>query len=107
MTAVSKNVCIAILEDIVDKYKNTYHKIIKIKPAVIKSDTYINFAVENNDKDTKFKVYGNVRISNKDTKFKVYGNVRISKHKYIFANGYTPNLSVEVIEKVENTGPWT
>ena len=92
MTVVSKNVCIDILEDIVDKYKNTYHKIIKIKPVVVKSDTYINFAVENNDKDTKFKVYGNVRIS---------------KHKYIFANGYTQNLSVEVIEKVENTGPWT
>ena len=34
--------------------------------------------------------------------------VRIAKYQYIFAKGYTPNLSEEVfvIEKVKNTVPW-
>ena len=33
MTPVSKNVCFDVLDDIVDKYNNTYHKTIKMKPV--------------------------------------------------------------------------
>ena len=36
MTAISKNVYIDKLNDIVDKYNNTYHKIIKTKPVDVK-----------------------------------------------------------------------
>ena len=45
----------------------------------------------------------------KDPKFKVGDNVRISKCKNIFAKGYTPNWSEEVfvVNKVQNTVPWT
>ena len=32
MTAISKNVYFHVLSDIVDKYNNTYHKAIKMKP---------------------------------------------------------------------------
>ena len=41
---------------------------------------------------------------NKDPKFKVGDHVRISKNKNIFAKGYTPNWSQEVlmIKKVKN-----
>ena len=48
-------------------------------------------------------------INDKNPKFKVGDNVRISKHKNVFAKGYTPNWSEEVfvIKKVKNALPWT
>ena len=39
MTPLSKNVCIDKLNDIVDKYNNTYHKTNKMKPFLILKDT--------------------------------------------------------------------
>ena len=69
------------LEDIVNEYNNTDHRAIKMKPADVKNNTYINIDKEINDKDPKFKV-GN--------------HVTISKYKNIFAKGYTPNWSEEV-----------
>ena len=64
MSAVSKNVNIDELDAIVDKYNNTYHRTIKIKPTDTKTRTYIDFDVENNDKDSKFKFGDLVKISN-------------------------------------------
>ena len=95
MTSISKNVYIQKLDDIVDKYNNTYHTTIKMKPIDVKDNTYINA-----DKE----------INNEDPKFKVGDHVRISKYKNIFAKGwYMPNWSEEVffIKKVKNTVPWT
>ena len=43
MTSISKNVYIAKLDDIVNKYNNTYHRIIKVKPADVKPSIYIDF----------------------------------------------------------------
>ena len=43
ITLIPKNVYIDKLDDIVNKYNNTYHSAIKIKPVDIKSSTYINF----------------------------------------------------------------
>ena len=34
------------LNDIVDKYNNTYHRTIKMKPADVKSSTYIDSSKE-------------------------------------------------------------
>ena len=47
----------------------------------------------------------NVNSNDKDPKFQVGDNVRISKYKNIFTKGYTPNLSekVFVVTKVKNT----
>ena len=42
MTLMSKNMHVDKLDDIVDKYNNTYHRTIKMKPIVIKTSTYIN-----------------------------------------------------------------
>ena len=81
MTSISKNMYIDKLNDIVDKYNNTYRNTIKMKPIDVKDNTYIN-----TDKE----------INNKDPKFKVGDHVRISKYKNIFAKGYTPNWSEEV-----------
>ena len=76
MTAISKNVYIDILDDIVNKYNNAYHSTIKMKPIDVKSNTYINSSKEMNDKDPKFKI-GDI--------------VRISKYKNIFAKDCAPN----------------
>ena len=93
MTSISKNVYIDKLDDIVNKYNNTYHSTIKMKPVDVKSNTYIDSSKE---------------INNKDPKFKIGDIVRISKYKNIFAKGYVPNWSEEVfvIKKVKNTVPW-
>ena len=40
MTAISKNVYIDKLDDIVNKYNNTYYSTIKLKPVDVKSNTY-------------------------------------------------------------------
>ena len=79
--------------DIVNKYNNTYHRTIKMEPVDVLNNTFIIFGRESIDKDPKFKVGDNVRIS---------------KYKNIFAKGYTPNWSEEifVIKKVRNTVPW-
>ena len=41
MTSLSKNVYIGKLDDIVNKYNNTYHSTNKLKPVNTKSSTYI------------------------------------------------------------------
>ena len=53
MTSTSKNAYIDKLDDIVNKYNNTYSTI-KMKPVVIKSSTYIDFNKKNNKEDPKF-----------------------------------------------------
>ena len=63
MTPVSKNVHIDKLDDIVNKYNNTYHSKIKMKPFDVKSNTYIDFNKENNEEDPKFEDGDHVRIS--------------------------------------------
>ena len=78
MTSISKIVYIDKLDDIVNEYNNTYHKTIKMKPADVKDNTFIDSIKEVNDKDRKFQVGDHVRIS---------------KYKNIFAKGYTPNWS--------------
>ena len=82
MTAVSKNVYINNLYDIVGEYNNnTYHRTIKMKPVDVKDNTYTDFKKEINDKDPKLKVADHVRVS---------------KYKTIFAIGYTRIWSEEV-----------
>ena len=63
MTAVSKNVCFDVLNDIVSEYNNTDHKTIKMKPIDVKSDYFAEYNEESNEKDPKFKVNDHVRIS--------------------------------------------
>ena len=51
----------------------------------------------------------NEESNEKDPKFKVGDHVRISRYQIIFANGYSPNWSEEIliIKKIKNTVPWT
>ena len=63
MNSISKNVYIDKLDDIVNKYNNTYHRTIKMKPAYVKPSAYIDSSKEINDEDYKFKIGDIVRIS--------------------------------------------
>ena len=94
MAAVSKNLYIDKLDDIVNEYNNTFHRAITIKPLKVEDNTYIDSIKEVNDKDPKFKIVDHVRIS---------------RYKNIFAKGYTPNWSEEVfvIKEDKNIVPWT
>ena len=75
-TSVSKNVCIEKLDDIVNKYNNTYYSTIKMKHFNVKRNTYIDSSKEMNDKNSKFKISDNVTIL---------------KYKNAFAKEDTPN----------------
>ena len=50
MMSVSKNVYTDKLHNRVDRYNNTYHSTIKIKPGNVKSSTYIDSSKEINNK---------------------------------------------------------
>ena len=56
MTSISKNVYTDKLDDIVNKYNNTNHTTIKMKPVDVKSNTYINSSKEINDQNRKYDV---------------------------------------------------
>ena len=54
------------------------HRAVKMKPADVKDNAYIDFKKEVNDKSPKFEVGDHVKIS---------------QYKNIFAKGYIPNWS--------------
>ena len=76
MTAISKIVYFDVLNDILDKYNNTVHRTIKMKPIEITHDPYAEYNENSNEKDPKFKVGDHLRTS---------------KCKDIFTKGYAPN----------------
>ena len=94
MTALWKNVYFDLLDNIVDKYNNTVHRTMKMKPIDVASDSYAEYNEDSNVTKPKFKVGDHVRIS---------------KCKKIFANGYTQNWLEEVfvISKIKDTVLWT
>ena len=63
MVSISTNVYLDKLTDMVNKYNNTYHSTIKMKPVDAKSSTYIDFNEESNKEDLEFKVGDHVKIS--------------------------------------------
>ena len=82
------------LNDIVNKFNDTYYSTIKAKSVCLKTSVYIESSKEINFQDTKFRI-GDI--------------ARISKHKNIFAKSYVPNWYEEVfvIKKVKNIVLWT
>ena len=74
LTSTLKKCIFQKLDDIVNEFKKTYHRTIKMKPIVVNISLYINFVEENNCNDPKSKI-GNY--------------VRRSKYKTIFGKGYT------------------
>ena len=94
MTATGKNVYYDVLDDVVNKYNNTKHSTIKMKPIDVKDNNKRVYIDEHNEKDSRFRVGDRVRIS---------------KFKNIFAKGYTPNWSKEIfiVDKINDTVPYT
>ena len=94
MTTISKNVYIDVLNDTVNKYNNTVHRTIKMKPIDITDNSFVEYNEDSNKKNPKFNVNDHVRIS---------------KYKNIFAKGYVPNWSegVFIVNELKNTVPWT
>ena len=92
MTAVSKKVYFDVLDNVVNKYNNTVHRTIKMKPIDVSLDSYAEYNEDSNENDPKFKVGDHVRIS---------------KYKNIFAKWYMQNWSEEifVVSKIKNTVP--
>ena len=93
MTATGKNVYYDVLDDVVNKYNNTKHSTIKMKPIDVKNNKRV-YIDEHNEKDNKFKIGDRVRIS---------------RYKNIFAKGYAPNWSSEIfiVNKINDTAPYT
>ena len=94
MTATGKNVYYNVLDDVVNKYNNTKHSTIKMKPIDVGDNNKRVYIDEHNKKDSKFKVGDRVRIS---------------RYKNIFAKGYAPNWSSEIfiVDKINDTVPYT
>ena len=70
-----------MLDNVVNRYNNTVHRTIKMKPIDVTSDSYDEYSKDSNETKPKFKVGVHVRIS---------------KHQNIFSKGYTQNLSEDV-----------
>ena len=92
MTATGKNVYYDVLDDVVNKYNNTKHSTIKMKPTDVKDNKRV-YIDEHNEKDSRFKAGDRVRIS---------------KFKNIFGKGYMPNWSKEIfiVDKTNDTVPY-
>ena len=103
MTATGKIVYYNVLDDVVNKYNNTKHSTIKMKPIDV-GDTTKSSSLERNNK----RVYIDEH-NEKDCKFKVGDRVRISRYKNIFAKGYAPNWSSEIfiVDRINDTVPYT
>ena len=63
MAAISKNVYFDVLEHIVNKYNNTVHRTIKMKPIDVTDDYYAEYNEDSNKKNPKFKIGDHLRIS--------------------------------------------
>ena len=50
------------LDDILNKYSNTCHSTVKMKPVDVRPSTYIVFNKENNKEDPKIEVGDHIRI---------------------------------------------
>ena len=82
-----QNTYFDVLDNIVNKYNNTVHETIKMKPIDVTDDYYAKY---------------NEDFNKKAPKFKVGDHARISKYKNIFAKGYNPDWSeVLVINKIK------
>ena len=58
MRVVSKSIYFDVLNFIVDKYNNTYHQTIKVKPIDLKPDSHAEYNVDSNEKDHNFPKLG-------------------------------------------------
>ena len=92
---------IDILQTFVDKYNNTFHESIKMKPVEASKKKNENLVWRN--------LYGDSPRANDSPKFAIGDKVRIVKKKRHFEKGYTPRWTEEIftISKIQYTDPIT
>jgi len=100
VTANNTNKYIDVLDDFVERYKNTRHSSIKMTP------------VEASKKENEVRVYRNLypHLTRRPmrTKFKTGDNIRILKKKGLFEKGFTPNWTeVFTVSNIQRTNPVT
>ena len=83
MAAISKNLYFNVLDDIIDKYKNTVHRTIKMKPIDVMPDSCADYNEDSHEKDPKFNVGDRVRISKYKNIF-AKGTLKIGQTKFLF-----------------------
>ena len=85
LTAISKNISLNVLDDIVNKHNKIVHRTTKMKPVDDTSDSYAEYNEDSNKKNPD--------------------HVTTLKYKNIFAKGCAPNWSEEdfVVSKIKNT----
>ena len=76
MIAISKNIYFTALDDIVNKYYNTVHRTIKMKPNHVTSDSYAEY---------------NEDSSKKILNLKLMTMLEFQTIKKLFAKGYALN----------------
>ena len=82
VTAVSKKVYFDVLDDIVNKYNNTVHRTIKMKPIDATSGSYADYNEDSNVTKSYFKVADHVRIS-KYENILLKDTLKIGKKKFL------------------------
>ena len=101
MTVVSKNVYFNVLDDIVDKYNNTFQKTIKMKSIDVTSDSYAEYNDDSNENRLEFKVGDQLKDIRKTGQKKVLWLVKLKMqfHGHTWLMIYMVNLLPEVFMK--------
>ena len=98
-TAENTRNWIDILDDLVNKYNNSYHEAIRMRPndasKILKNESELWENLFRDDEQAK-----------KSDKFKIGDTVRISRIKGIFEHGFLPNWT-EHIYKIHKTNKST
>ena len=100
-TANNTKEYINVLDDIIHKYNNTYHRSIKCTPTAAREPS--------NYRHVYKSLYPDIPSKVSKPKFKVGDRVRIGRKKDTFEKGFTPNWTEELftIASVKNTQPVT
>ena len=82
MTAISKTVYFDVLDDIVNKYNNTVHRTIKIKPIDVTSDSYAEYNEDFNKPCPNLKLVITSEFQNTKT-FLLKDALKIGQKKFL------------------------
>ena len=83
MTAISKNVCFDVLDDIVNKYNNTAHRTIRMKPIDVTSDFYAEYNEDFSEKILNLNLMIMLEFQNTKT-FLLKDMLQIGWKKFLF-----------------------
>ena len=86
MTAISKNVYFDVSDDIVNKYNNTGHRTIKLKPIDVTDDSYAECNEDIDKKVLKLKLVTTLEFQNTKT-FLLKDTLQIGRKKFLLLVG--------------------